>query len=116
MLKGKRSRGEPRIFVRALSIVMKYTVSAFERIFVNALNALDVLESRGTETNNANPTVFVATTKMFFAIGYMDADGNLVTLEERKLAYDGKGIVEREIASADFSAYVAPLTSVPDEN
>jgi len=58
LLKDKRASGEPRIFVRALSIVMEYTVSAFERIFVNALNALDVVESRGTK--GANNHFFVS--------------------------------------------------------
>jgi len=75
------------------------------------------------ETDDADPTTFVATTdggssapEMLFAVGYADADGNLVTLEERKLAHDGRDVAESEIASVYFAADVAPSMSVPDEN
>uniref|UniRef100_A0A7S1BIY5 Acetyl-CoA carboxylase n=1 Tax=Corethron hystrix TaxID=216773 RepID=A0A7S1BIY5_9STRA len=47
---GSRAKNlRPRIFARALSLVADYTVSAFERIFVDALNALDVVDKTAAD-------------------------------------------------------------------
>lgn len=43
----------PRIFVRMLSFVLKFSSATFERMFVDALNALDIsVHENGLSTNN----------------------------------------------------------------
>jgi acetyl-CoA carboxylase/biotin carboxylase 1 len=50
--KDKKANKNPRIFVRALSFVLDFSSSSFERILVDALNALDLCSLKGISDNH----------------------------------------------------------------
>jgi acetyl-CoA carboxylase/biotin carboxylase 1 len=50
--KDKKANKNPRIFVRALSFVLDFSSSSFERILVDALNALDLCSLKGRSGNH----------------------------------------------------------------
>jgi acetyl-CoA carboxylase/biotin carboxylase 1 len=50
--KDKKANKNPRIFVRALSFVLDFASSSFERILVDALNALDLCSLKGRSGNH----------------------------------------------------------------
>jgi len=53
LLKDMMADKGPRIFVRMLSFVLKFSSGSFERMFVDALNALDIsVHENGLSTNN----------------------------------------------------------------
>jgi len=49
--KEKTAKKEPRVFVRALGLVFKFSSASFERILVDALNVLD-LSMQETSSDN----------------------------------------------------------------
>lgn len=50
--KDKSANKKPRIFIRALSFVLDFSSSSFERILVDALNALDLYSLQGRSDNH----------------------------------------------------------------
>lgn len=52
LAKDKTANSAPRIFVRALSFVLDFSSSNFERILVDALNALDLCSRKGKRDNH----------------------------------------------------------------
>lgn len=52
LAKDKAANRSPRVFVRALSFVLDFSSSSFERILVDALNALDLCSSQSKTDNH----------------------------------------------------------------
>lgn len=50
--KDEKANKNPRIFIRALSFVLDFSSSSFERILVDALNALDLYSLQGRSANH----------------------------------------------------------------